>query len=592
MRKMIFSKALALLIAVLMLTMAVGCGSSPAKEENGTTVTETNTIQASTEKELPMLEYSMIYGGGNNSVIEKAANNPNDIITPYLEEKFKIKAKEVRTTNEGQSMKDAFALFTAAGNVPDVIEASQMEVKYLVSTGEFADLTDYLTDMPNYTRYLSQDLWPRWSTNGKHSILPMVQVDANDPQFASNPYVSGNAGWCMWMREDILTKLGYKFTPMAEISKLTTDKGILPTMEDFKIEPAIDTPAKFFDLMKKIKDLNLKVGDKKVIPFSSAAWSVFHISTMFDNGHWRINDKGEVDGWLGLPGAKDFYKTWAQMYRENIIDKDYVTQKDDQLQSKAASGLVAAGLYLPDFNAARQANIQRDPAADLRYIPWPKENQDLGYFDVFENGFMGVVINKNFKDTKRLLQYFDWMNSDEGQDILSWGPESAGLWEMKDGKKQFKAEVADDIINNKADGKNASYYGIYDPFNPLIMYNNRASVAGLYISAQMKDWRLSYPVKLNLYDVTPKVFSKYTNTGLDFNGVASYGDGGDNTNAVNSWFWNKFVNLEIGKLLVAKTDTDFDKVWDAVQEKLKKEGKYDAAKADMIKWFQEFGPKK
>lgn len=547
------------------------------------------TTKATQEKPI---SYSVFITGGNSGPIQKASDNPNDIITPYVEKKFNIKVKDVRVNSSTQSTKEAFSLFSAAGNIPDVMICSQQDAKMLAATGQFADLTSYVKDMPNYNKYIIPSIWARWATNGKHYVLPGIVVDANDAKFTNNPYIYGNVAWHMWMREDILAKCGYKFKPMADIAKTTTDVGKVPTMNDLKIEPAIDTPDKFVAFLKKVKGLNLKVGERSVVPFSSASWSVFHISTMFDNGHWRINNKKEVDGYLGLPGAKPFYKLWGQLYQQGLIDKDYITQKDSQLQEKVANGLVACGLYVPDLNAAKESNLKRDPKADLRPVIWPKANPKYGFADLFENGFNAMVINKDFKDIKRLTKYIDWFYSDEGQDILSWGPESAGLWEMKNGKKQFKANVASDIINNNKDGKSASYYGIWDPNTTSgVVYSNKAAVSLAFLNVNIKDYRLSYPIKLDMYQTMQKVFGKNLNCSVDYKGISSYGDGGANTTALSGWYWSKFTAVEIARILQSKNDPEFNSAWDIIYKQLLKDGKYKESKADMIKWFKEFGSK-
>lgn len=597
MRKNFIVRMMCILLVILFTaSVFAGCGTSKdTSQETGSTTSAQAEASTTQEVQQPLMEYTVYYSAeGGYSEAQKIAANPNDVVTPYIENKFNIKIKDIQFTVEGRTDQDFYAMAQAAGTVPDLWVSSQANCQLMLNLApdQFADLSGYFADLPNFNKYNDPAIWPRWAKNGKYYIFPKIQPNLNNDMFASNPYLYGNSGWAMWAREDLLAKTGYKFTPIAELKKNFTDQGKYPSYEDSKIEPAIDTPEKYLDFLRKVKALNLKVGDKSVIPFDSGFWSVFHISAMFDNGHWRIDDSGNVAGFLGTPGAKPFYKLWSQMYQEGLVDKDYITQKDDQLQQKVASGLVASGLYIPDTNGARQANLQRDPAADLRPIQFPKENQRYGFFDVGGLGFYGVLISKDFKETERLVKYFDWFLSDEAQDICAWGPESAGLWEMKDGKKQFKAEVADDIINNKADGKNAVYYGLFNPTTGAVNYPNKACLGAPPLSINTQDWRLSYPVKLDVYDAVTKVFVKNVNMGVDYSGIASYGDGGENVNAVTTYYWNDFLQKDIARLLTAKTDADYDKAWDEIQAKNLSAGKYNEAVVDMTKWFQEFGAKK
>ena len=93
------------------------------------------------------------------------------------------------------------------------------------------------------------------------------------------------------------------------------------------ITPAIETPEDFHQLLKKISELNITVGDSSLIPFSSIDWSQFHLGSMFDFGHWRINDEGDVGGFLGTEGAKEYYKYLNTLYKEGLIDPDFIVQR-------------------------------------------------------------------------------------------------------------------------------------------------------------------------------------------------------------------------------------------------------------------------
>ena len=569
-----------IILSVLLVISMVGC--VPAK------------TSTTTDQQKPLLEYTIYYPTPEIRA-QKIISNPNDIVTSYVENKFNIKIKDFSLTGpEGSTIKEAFAMFKAANNVPDVICCNNMDAMWLSTTGQFADLTDLIPQyMPDYMKYIKPVIWPRWSTNGKHYILPVVFADLSDPMFADNPYLYSNISHTMCVREDILLKCGYKFTPMSQIKAEFTDKGIIPSLDQLKIEPALDTPEKWLEFLQKVSDLNLKVGNQEVVPLDLPWWAVFHVSTMFDSGHWRINEQGDVDGYLGLPASKEFYRLWSKLYQNGLLDEDYLTEKNDQYQQKVASGLVASTwtLSIPDFASAQQALLAQDPTAYLRPIIMPKADQEYGYFDIFQNGFTGFVINKDFEDIPRLLEYFNWFHTDEGMDISTWGPESAGLWEIKDSKKLWKADVADDIINNNTTGKNVDYYGLYNPFVTFYNYQSKAGFGTPSSTISTKDWRLNYPVKLDTFDIMAKVFFKNYNMGLDLTGVASYGDASDSVNAVSSYFWSKFATVEIAKLLQAKDDVAYDAAWDAMYKDFVSETNYAEAKQNMIKWFEDFGSK-
>lgn len=569
-------------VLLILLSVFAGCGGNQGKATEGSTASQTSQKVESTSNDqssLPLLEYSafVMRSGG-----EKLVNNSNDIVTPYIEKKFNIKVKDVVFENPSIGFKERFNQFVAANNIPDVIFQGKDFADYAVATGKFADLTDYVKDMPNYNKYFDWKYKGRFLNDGKQYQLACVEVNLNDPKYASDPYNLGLPQWALWAREDILAKLGYKFTSIDDLQKA----GKKPTLEDLKIEPAIDTPEKFVELLKKIKALNLKVGDKAVIPLSTTTWSQFHMGTMFDFGHWRIDSKGEVNGWLGTPDAKEWYKVMNTMYKDGLLDKDYMSQKEDQLQEKIATGRVAVGMYIPDVSAARTNMAKVNPDAKIRYIPWPKKDPKLGFFDIYESGFERCIIKKDFKDIKRLTQYFDWFFSDEGLDLLTWGPESAGLWEKKDGKKVFKDKAIEDTFLKGEKGKKGSdYYGLYDWTSQVFPFPNKAAmtVPRLLIGNPLS-YQRSYAPQLDIFTYSKSLCGS---NGVDYAGGASYGDGGVNTSAVPSYFWGKFQNDKVAKILAAKTDADFEKAWKDEYDAFAKETKFDQAKADMVKWFKD-----
>jgi hypothetical protein len=522
---------------------------------------------------------------------EKAGKNANDIVTPYIEKMFNVKF-DVRVGPPDQGTKEAYAMFKAAGTVPEIMTGDRRSSQLLARTGDFTDMTDNLSQIPNYMRWWVQRMQVRWMVDGRIYGLPQTGPDGNAPDMQGNIYYQGFSVWPLIAREDILKKCGYKFTPLADIAKDTTDKGVWPTLDALNIEPAIDTPEKWGEFLKQVKALNIMVGDKPLTPLSSIGWSVFHLSSMMDNGHWRIDDTGNVDGYLGTPGSHPYYKMWADWYKNDLIDKDYITQKDDQLQEKWSTGRVAAGLYVPNLVAARQALQAIDPAMMVRPIQWPKQDQRYGYFDVFEGGFWTLVFNKTIKDLPRIIKMIDYMNSDEGLDLLTWGPKEAGLYTTdSSGKKVWKdEETRKNIMENINDTKNAEYYGVFNA--PGGTFTARAFYALPIVTVPVNlDPRFNYPPDLKIYDVVPKVYSTKLNCGFNTDGRASYGDGGEASGAVGEYYWSKFQAGDISKILTSKSDTEFEDGWGQIMDALNSDGQYPQAKKDMTQWFKEFGPK-
>ncbi len=246
-------------------------------------------------------------------------------------------------------------------------------------------------------------------------------------------------------------------------------------------------------------------------------------------------------------------------------------------------------MVIPNISAARQALLAEDETAVVRPIPWPKDDDRYGFYDVFETGWMSFIFNASIKDQiPRIVEIIDFMSTEEGQAIRCWGPPDAGLYVTgSDGKKQWKdEETRKNIMENVADAKNADYYGLE---SALSNAGSRIGWAIPHGPAVEADPRLNYPPVLVAEDVVPKVYSLSLNCGYNVDGRVNYGDGGENCDAVGGAYWG-YIQADISQALEAKDDAEFDALWDQLMTEFNTEGQYPAAKADMETWFAEFGP--
>lgn len=549
---------------------------------------------AEEENDLPWLEYTVDI---EQQGIATGVDNPNDVVTPWIENKFHIRVKDVvQGPMQTIDFQSRLGAMLAANNLPDVIIGSRSETNYAISTGKYADLTEYIDKMENLNKYFPAEFWPRFMHDGKKYVIPVFSPDVTQEPYKSDPYTDAPSTFCLWAREDLLKEAGYTFKTLKELEEEYTSKGIVPPDEAYAIEPAIDSPEAFQTMLEKIAALDKTVGDTPLIPFSSSAWTQFHIGSMFDFGHWRIDDNGEVDGYLGTPGAKDYYKYYVGLYRDGLLDADFIIDKEDQLQQKIASGRVAAGMYIPDVSAAQEALYETvGEDAVIRYIKWPKQDERYGAFDVYEGGFWRCVIRADFPDIERLTQYFDWFYSDEGFDMITWGPEEAGLWEIVDGVKKFKdPEVEHDMLNDVAGGKGPDYYGLYNRKAVCYVYNSRAAIcAPMMIGVPIMtgynpaSFFRSYPATLDI-QLCNKAYASIS--GVNFDGRYAYGNGSQPVNDVDSWYWGNFTEDRVAKLLLTQNDEEFDKAWEEVLAEQESEAHYSEAKAEMTAWFAENAP--
>lgn len=589
-------RILALLLAGAMLLGMTACngggsvGSSGAEDSgtsDGASTGDTGDEGDASAEDLPWLEYDIIIGYSTSAT---TLDNPNDVVSPYVEEKFHIRVGEVaQVATSDIPFRQMLATRIAAGNEPDVFLGGSENVAYALSTGKYGDnLEEQIAQMDNLNKYMDQSMWPRFTTDGQRKQIPLVMVNTSNEEFASDPYNQPFTSWALWTREDLLAACGYSFTPLAEIDEEYCQKGEVPPEEVFAIEPAIDTPEKLADYLQQIADLGIKVGDRDLIPMSLISWSQFHVGTMFETGHWAIEESGEINGFLGGSGTKEYYQWLNDLYNRGLLDADFISQMDDQLQQKVASGLVGVGMMVPNMATARESLLASNPEAMIRYIPWPKqEGTSGGSFDIYESGFNRVTVSNSFEGIDRLCEMWDWMYSDEGLDILTWGPEGTGIWEYADDgttKVFVDPETEEDCLDGIIGEKGADYYGLYEWTGGYFPFMSEIAICSPAMSNyNPMSYLRSYPAEPDIY----KVNQSYCYTGgYNFDGTASYGDGTDDVAVVNNYYWADWAETDCAKVVTCSPE-EFDAVFDEAQQNFYKETDYENAQARMETWFEE-----
>ena len=531
------------------------------------------------------IEYDILI---SYSTAATTLDNPNDVVTPYVEAKFNIEVGEItQAATSDIPFQEMLAARIAAGNEPDVIIAGNENIAYAVSTGKYGDgLEEYIDKMENLNKWMEQDMWPRFMIDGKKVQIPCVAVNTTKIEYTEDPYNVPFNTWALWTREDLLKACGYEFKTLAEIDEEYIAKGKIPPEEVYAITPAIDTPEKLAEYLQKVKDLGLKVGDRDLVPMSLIQWSQFHVGTMYNFGHWSKDDQGEVNGFLGCAGTRDYYKWLNGIYNDGLLDPDFLIQKDDQLQQKVASGLVGVGMMVPDMSSAQESLLAQNPEAVIRYIPWPKAEGYTGSFDIYESGFWRVTVANDFKYKDRLCEMWDWMLSDEGLAILTWGPEGTGVWETDaDGVKKFVDKETEEACLKGTTGKTgADYYGLYDWTGVYFPFMSTIGIC----SPQLNGYNPMSYTRSYEPNIDAQLINKSYScaNGYNWDGTASYGDGSPEVAEVNNYFWADWAGTDCADVITVPQD-QFDGVFDKAIEKFYDKSNYDTAKTAMEKWFEE-----
>lgn len=592
----IASRTMCLLISlVLFLTFAAGCTSNTDKVQESSTKDEASTATSKPTEEPAKaepvnLEYS-IFLWQNKPYVQPEKN----VVDATIQEKgWNIKVKEYLYEST-QNWSEMINLYVAADNMPDIFDFPPTGIDSIAKYADkFYDFTDVLTDpakIPNLSKRLNPMLIGMMKTfeTDRNLYWPTgLHFDFSDPavieKYEDDYIDSKTQGYSIYVREDILTKLGYKFKSFAQLEEQMKASNYSQrlTYDDMKIEPEIKTMDDFEKFLTAVRDLNLKAPDgSPVMPYGGED-PIWQLGGAFGFDFFRYID-GKASGNYGATYAKDLFKTLNKWYKMGLLDKDtYLFSKQkDKIAEKVSTGKLACwnGEWVQNKEAAEDNLRKLIPEAYVRYMPVPKYKDNIEPY--IENTAAGaeraILVSKKYKDIDNLIKYLDYLWSDEVAELCLWGAESGELWEIKDGKKVFKDESFYKLAiqrNEKTEkNEDKNYYGI-DGTSPMTV--------GLFHNARNEyKYSLSYPSQ---YEIKRELKRLAGANLACADGTCTSSPKGEAAAGVNDFFWGHWDSH--AKLALAKDDAEFEKQWTALMKEFDEKTDYEKAMEDMTKVFK------
>ena len=139
------------------------------------------------------------------------------------------------------------------------------------------------------------------------------------------------------------------------------------------------------------------------------------------------------------------------LYKEGLIDPEFVTDTSDQAKAKAVTGkiLTVPTLWagsVADWNKAIKESGDTTTSWGLAYLPskdgkmvsWKWGSKTPGY-NLDKN--FGDMINFNFEYPEWIIKMIDYQYSDEMMTMMNWGEEGVTYEIKEDGTKDFTESV-------------------------------------------------------------------------------------------------------------------------------------------------------
>ncbi len=428
MKKMYSKTGITILCLVLLLAMVTGCSK----------VTQTPVDNADTGSQQKQSQESS--SDATSSKISEServikvmfAEHPNQPVkdfAPAQQEVFKktnikLEFEVVPSSN----YEDKKKILLATNNLPDLLKINSTDVNTYANTGVFLPLMEYVkNDMVSFKE--------KWD-----SIPDLIKLTL-DGELYGFPVVARNEA-----------KNGYG--PVIRVDLLEKHN--------------LEAPTTFDELLDVLAELKAIYPDS--VPWAMRSGTVKNlkkVSYMLGSGYGGngVYYDMDVDGgrYVFGPATEQFKNVLTflnKAYTMKVLDPDYAVSTKQQWEEKLTSGKSFFFLDNSGFGLNYTNNL-RKTISDAKFQVLPiLENQDgerraWFYATLFTGEMFGV--SSKVKDPDTVIQFIDWMYSDEGSNITNFGVEGETFELDANGEPQFKAEY----VSQFKDAQPSPYYAIY-----------------------------------------------------------------------------------------------------------------------------------
>lgn len=302
-----------------------------------------------------------------------------------------------------------------------------------------------------------------------------------------------------------------------------------------------------------------------------------------DDGEYYVDQETLETTFKWIRPEMKVYPQWLnKMYNEGLLDQETFTQTNDTFLAKVAAGRVLS-IALPRwYYASAVATLMGDGKPERTYAYLPIVNDasiksrlmvDYGFA-----GGWGIMITTKCKDPARVVEFFNYMCSEEAQILVNWGIEGEN-YDTIDGKRVLQADdwegmQSDPDYSRKTGVASAGFGGSSGWQYPFPEYgaayidstgNYMTPISPETVKAQYT------PIEretLAAYgkEMWTDLFLKPEDMPVQRHGRAFEFALSPDTNALFVQLYDTIAN-HLGKILMAKPG-DFDQLWDAMVKEM------------------------
>ncbi|MFD0676630.1 MULTISPECIES: extracellular solute-binding protein [unclassified Paenibacillus] len=454
MRVQLVKKGLPITLSTMLaFTVVAGCSDNAAPP--GKAPAQGTTAPKASNEVVPISMALRVYA----TYVEKIPSLKDDPYFKKLEELTHTKLDIKYLAKETGAYGTKLDLMFAAGDIPDVVQTSGggytnengQTLVQAIEAGTFLPLNDLIDKYgPNLKKKIPEAAWEEQKfSDGKVYSLP---------EFLSNP--SRKAAI---IRKDLL------------------DKAKLPVPK---------TVEEYLNVLREFKKMGLSqpfVGREK-----------FNFSDMFLGAYdvmptqWTLGPNGEpVPKFFNVANMEKAINTYKTMYDEGLMTKDFATQQFADYKRAIITG--QGGLFTANAADVLSYDVQLKqnvPDGKLEIVPSPTGTDGKGGSTLSGTVIRGYMINKKAKNPERIIQFFDWMLSDEADNFFSYGIEGTD-YTKDNGKINYKLPVTTDEAGRE-DWRKNDFWLLHDAtYNKklLELTPDGQAVLGKFDSVMSKEGR-------------------------------------------------------------------------------------------------------
>lgn len=449
----------------------------------------------------------------------------------------------------GNDVNSEFNVMMATGNLPDIITLDRWNstslIQTLMNSGMVAPLNELMEQYDPYLTTILPQTMVDWYTQADGNFYGIPNYYVSPEMLEQYPKVqkfyNERSNGQILVRQDIMNDLGI-------------------TMEELQQEDTL------IAALKKVKAAGVKYNGLDVIPlYLDDKDKYLNDSLGVLGGSFGAVSEAEDGSYVDVRRTSEYknvLKFVNRLYSEGLLSLENFTSDHNQIAEKMTQGSIfmKIGSYA-DYKDPVSKLYVADKEAQYVTVDAIQSNEGTlpQYGRSLNKGWTLTFVNKDSKLKDRAIQFLEYLYSEHGQTVNSFGKEGETFTVTADGKYKLNTEIEDAINKDwNAASKKWGFDSIWWMVNEVWLKNVK--------EAEMTE-QTEYQDKL-FYGSAKYMFS---NDVLDSGNLFDAYEPGSkeaNAEAKITVYWAQIVP----KIIFAKSESEFESVYNEAIATLDKLG--------------------